>query len=85
MSERTNKWKRRAVLFCMLAAPLALAGCGRRSLPKAPEGSTYSLEYPTRPAMGLPPLDPLHAPPKDDDEGAPAAPSGRPQPPSLRY
>ena len=85
MSERTNKRGRRAVLLCMLAAPLALAGCGRRSAPKAPEGSTYNLEYPTRPAMGLPPLDPLHAPPKDDDEDPAPAPSGRPQPPSFRY
>ena len=81
---RKNGWDRRAAMLGIVAAGLALAGCGRRSTPKAPEGSTYSTEYPTRQSMGLPPEDPLRAPPKDDED-APPAPFGRPAPPLLRY
>ena len=85
MTERTNRWGRRAVLLGMVAAPLALAGCGRRSSPKAPEGSTYQHEYPTRESLRLPPQEILRAPPKDeDDDEAPSAPA-RPGMPPLRY
>ena len=84
MTERTNIWKRRAVLFGMLAAPLALAGCGRRSQPKPPEGSTYQREYPTRESLRLPPQEILRAPPQDEDDEAPPAPA-RPGLPAQRY
>ncbi len=81
---RENGWGRRAALLALAAAGLALAGCGRRSLPKAPEGSTYNVDYPTRESMGLPPESSLRGPPKDDEDEAPSA-SGRPAVPSLRY
>ncbi|MCC7016071.1 MAG: hypothetical protein IT564_02575 [Rhodospirillales bacterium] len=82
---RENGWGRRAALLALAAAALALAGCGRRSTPKAPEGSTYNVEYPTRKSMGLPPEEFPRAPPGDDGEDeAPSAP-GRPAVPSLRY
>jgi hypothetical protein len=81
---RTNRWGRRAAVLGIVAAGLALAGCGRRSSPKPPEGSTYNIEYPTRQSMGLPPGEFLPAPPKDEDEEAAPA-SGRPAPPSVRY
>ena len=82
---RKNGWNRRSAVLGIVAAALALAGCGRRSAPKAPEGSTYSIDYPTRQSMGLPPEEPLRTPPRDDDEDeAPSAP-GRPAPPSVRF
>ena len=60
---------RRAAILGLAGAGLLLAGCGRRSAPKAPEDSTYKeTDYPTRPAMGLPKQDPLTAPvPSPDD------------------
>ncbi len=68
--------RRRAVLG-LVCACLLLAGCGRRSGPKAPEGAPYEkTRYPTRPAMGLPEEDPLllppdvPAPPAEEDEDA---------------
>ncbi|OHC82847.1 MAG: hypothetical protein A3G73_03790 [Rhodospirillales bacterium RIFCSPLOWO2_12_FULL_67_15] len=82
---RKNGWERRAAVFWIVAAGLALAGCGRRSAPKAPEGSTYGVDYPTRQSLRLPPEEPLHGPPKDDDEDETPSPGGRPQPPSVRY
>ncbi len=60
---------RRAAILGLAGAALLLAGCGRRSAPKAPEGSTYKeTDYPTRPAMGLPRQDPLTTPAPDDDD-----------------
>lgn len=44
----------------LLLAPLG--ACGRRSLPKAPEGSTYPREYPTPSTIGT----------RGQPEGAPA-------------
>ncbi len=37
-------------LGALLLAPLG--ACGRRSLPKAPEGSSYPREYPTPASLG---------------------------------
>lgn len=60
---------RRAAILGLVGAVLLLAGCGRRSQPKAPEGSTYGgTDYPTRPAMGLPKQDPPAVPVPDDDD-----------------
>ena len=82
---RNKGWERRAAVLWIVAAGLALAGCGRRSSPKAPEGSSYTLEYPTRQSLGLPPEGAPRPPPKDDDEDEAPAPSVRPAPPSVRY
>lgn len=84
MDDRTIRMTRRRTLAVLAGlVPLALAGCGRKSLPKAPEGSTYRQEYPTRGSMNLPPdpLAPLSPPVDEDDE----SPSGEPRAPSLRY
>jgi hypothetical protein len=85
MDDETGRTTRRAALAIFAGlVPFALAGCGRRSLPKAPEGSTYNQPYPTRRSMGLPPEDrPPDAPKEDEDETPPAADPLRP--PALRY
>lgn len=82
---RENGWGRRAVVLGIVAAGFALAGCGRRSSPKPPEGSTYGVDYPTRQSMHLPPEELLRGPPKDEDEDEAPSPSVRPAPPSVRY
>ncbi|MBM3564782.1 MAG: hypothetical protein FJX42_01550 [Alphaproteobacteria bacterium] len=46
---------RRGAVLALVGAALLLAGCGRRSTPKAPEGSRYNRPYPTRESQGLPP------------------------------
>ena len=75
MGKRTGKTDtaRRAAVLWLAGVGLLLAGCGRRSAPKAPEDSTYKeTNYPTRPAMGLPKRDPLLPPepsPEEDDAG----------------
>ncbi len=79
MDERKHLLGRRGIVLGGLA--LALAGCGRRSAPKPPEGSTFGQEYPTRRSMGLPPDAP--APAKDDEDETPSDP-GRIRPPALR-
>ena len=84
MDDRTIRVTRRRALAVLAGlVPLALAGCGRKSIPKAPEGSTYNQQYPTRGSMNLPPdpLAPPSPPPDEDDE----SPSGEPRAPSLRY
>jgi hypothetical protein len=86
MARRETPLDRRGALFALAAAALALAtlgGCGRRSMPKAPEGSTYDQPYPTRRSMGLPPEDTPPVPKDDEDETTP--PAGAPRPPALRY
>jgi hypothetical protein len=83
MDEQGKKLSRRAAVFGI--AVLALAGCGRRSAPKAPEGSTYGVDYPTRQSMRLPPEEILRGPPKDEDEDEAPSLLGRPAPPSARY
>jgi hypothetical protein len=84
MGQRDKLLDRRGALFALAAVALALplGGCGRRSAPKAPEGSTYNQEYPTRRSMGLPPEEMPPAPKDDEDEAPPA---GGPRPPALRY
>ncbi len=84
MSQRDKPFGRRGALIALAAAALALGGCGRRSTPKPPEGSTYGAEYPTRRSMGLPPEEPSPAAPKDDEDEKPPAP-GWPGPPTFRY
>ena len=64
---------RRAAILGLAAVGLLLAGCGRRSTPKPPEGATYEkTNYPTRRGMGLPERDPLSLPEaaaEEDDLG----------------
>lgn len=48
----------------LLLAPLG--ACGRRSLPKAPKGSTYPREYPTPASIGA--RDGTERPPEKTDE-----------------
>lgn len=84
MDQRKRPLDRRGALMTLAAIALALAGCGRRSVPKAPEGSTYQQEYPTRRSMGLPPEEKPPAAPKDDEDETPSDP-GRIRPPALRY
>ena len=83
MDQRKRLLGRRGIVLggVALALPFALAGCGRRSAPKPPEGSTFGQEYPTRRSMGLPPEEP--APAKDDEDETPSDP-GRIRPPALR-
>lgn len=86
MDPRNKALDRRGALIALAVAALAtaLGGCGRRSTPKAPEGSTYNTEYPTRRAMGLPPEDtPSSAPKDDEDENRPEP--LVPPPPAPRY
>lgn len=82
---------RRAAIAGVAGLALLLAGCGRKSAPKPPEGATYqTTPYPTRPAMGLPKDSPLASPPPADETddadedrrpvGAYSAP-----PPGMRY
>lgn len=55
---------RRAAVAGLAGLALLLAGCGRKSAPKHPDGATYpDTPYPTRPSMGLPKEDPLASPP----------------------
>jgi hypothetical protein len=72
---------RRALLIGMMAALLApLAACGRKSLPRPPEGATYPRQYPA-PRAGTAPSAP---PPRDEDEEAPERESPIPSLPTLR-
>jgi hypothetical protein len=76
--------RRRAVLGAVaIAFSVALAGCGRRSTAKPPEGSTYNQEYPTRRSMGLPPEAPPPSTSREDEDDAPSA--DRFRPPLIRY
>lgn len=62
---------RRAAVLGFAGLALLLAGCGRKSTPKHPDGATYqTTPYPTRPSMGLPQEDPLHPeqPPAEAEE-----------------